>query len=976
MAAIVCPTCNKPNPDALDVCQFCGTPLKNRGTEPLPTIRPGEMPIKQQTSDLENTLPAWLRDIRKGDEESTPPPLPGINAPVTPQPAKPETPKKKDGSPLDFLAELSQIKDEDETVPDWLASLGGNAPSKPAPAAEVQPQEPADWLAGLKADSAPQATASEPSAVDWAFKNDADKPGQQAFEEETPDWLTALKAQDTSVNAPAQPKPAESSPADAFPSSGNLPDWLNDLGGGPAAPVASAPSAPAVQTPSPVDDLPSDADLPGWLSDLAQDSATPVKPAAQPASAAPTPALGADLPAAGDFPDWLADLGKESMPSAQPSQPAPVKPATQPAPAAFTPAAASAPSTSSPTPVAPAQAGQVLPDWLADLGKESSSSAQPAQPAPVASQDLSSGDNLPEWLTGLTSEPPKTPAVEAPSVRPADETLPAWLESAVEAKPPEKPVAPPPSTAKKAFGTGALKELAALDQPDQVPDWMAGLVSTTPAKTPEPATPAAPGADAFDWLSGLNQAGTSPAVTEPKPTGQPQSAVEKQAAPEAPTPASSPDSGSAQSMDSIFSMEMPDWLSGFTPSEPEPAKATEEQPGTSTDNLSPADLPSWVQAMRPIESVMSGAQSDDEDQTVEKEGPLAGLRSVLPGQANIPGQRKPKAYSIKLQVDTTQMAQATLLENLIASEAESRPVSTIKQVFNIRPLRWMIALVLLVAVLAPAIVSTTDWHFFPLPASASASETKDFYDLVGKLPDAAAVLVVFDYQPGYAGEMEQVAGPVIDHLMTQNAHLAFVSTSPTGVLMNERIMAAQNHLRATADDSTYEQHVQYVDLGYLPGDAAGIQVFAENPRILGTDYQIGDLWTSETGFDQIHALSDFKAVIVLTDNPDTGRMWIEQTGQALKGKPLLMVVSAQAAPMIRPYYESSPKQVQGMVSGLVGGAAYEEATQRPGNAALYWDCYGAGMIAAEMLIVVGGVWALVQHMRMRRAEQNQEEDEA
>ena len=930
MAAIICPNCNKTNPDALDVCQFCGTPLKNRGTEPLPTIRPGEVPVKQQTSELENTLPAWLRDMRKGDGESaapTPGSLPGGNAPVAPQPAKPETPKKKDDSPLDFLAGLSQINDDEEAAPDWLTSLAGNAPSEPKPAAGVQPQQPADWLARLQTDSAPQASASEQPAVDWAFKNDADEPAQQALEEETPDWLTALKAQDTSVNAPAQPKPAESSPADAFPSSGSLPDWLNDLGGGPAAPVVSAPPAPAVQTPPPVDDQSIGGDLPDWLAGLAQAPAAPVKPAAQPAPAISTPAPDADLPAAGDFPDWLANLGNESFPSAQP-------------------------------PVTP--------------------------PAPAASEDLSSAGNLPEWLTGLASESPKAPAAEAPSGSPAvvsntpsadSEALPGWLAAAAGEKPTEKPSVPPPSAAKKAFGTGALKELAALDQPDQVPDWMAGLVSATPAKTPEPAAPpAAFGADTFDWLSGLNQAGTGPVVTEPGLTGRPESAAEKPEAAPVSFDASAPipDSGNAQNMDSIFSMEMPDWLSGFTPSEKEPVKAAEEQPGRpSTDNLSPADLPSWVQAMRPIESVMSGAQSDDEDQTVEKEGPLAGMRSVLPGQANAPGLRKPKAYSIKLQVDSTQMTQATLLENLIASEAESRPVSTLKQVFNIRPLRWMIALVLLLALLVPAMLGL---QFFPLPASSDVEAT-DFYNQVKQLPDAAAVLVVFDYQPGYAGEMEQVAGPVIDHLMIQNARLAFVSTSPTGVLMNERMMTAENERRAFAGEATYGKD-QYIDLGYLPGDAAGIQVFAENPRILGTDYQNGDLWTSAPGFDQLHALSDFKAVIVLTDNPDTGRMWIEQTGQALKGKPLLMVVSAQAAPMIRPYYESNPKQVQGMVSGLPGGAAYEQATQRPGNAAVYWDAYGAGMIAAEMLIVVGGVWALVQHLRMRRAEQNQEEDEA
>ena len=78
--------------------------------------------------------------------------------------------------------------------------------------------------------------------------------------------------------------------------------------------------------------------------------------------------------------------------------------------------------------------------------------------------------------------------------------------------------------------------------------------------------------------------------------------------------------------------------------------------------------------------------------------------------------------------------------------------------------------------------------------------------------------------------------------------------------------------------------------------------------------------------------------------------------------------------MIRPYYESG--QVQGIVSGLAGGALYEETTQHPDKASLYWDAYGSGMIAAELLIVIGGVWALVQRLRMRRAEQSQEEDEA
>jgi hypothetical protein len=437
---------------------------------------------------------------------------------------------------------------------------------------------------------------------------------------------------------------------------------------------------------------------------------------------------------------------------------------------------------------------------------------------------------------------------------------------------------------------------------------------------------------------------------------------------------------SSQNLDAIFSMEMPDWLSGFTPSEAAaPAQPASEQPAAlNRDDLSPADLPSWVQAMRPIESVVAGTQSSEDDQVVEQVGPLAGLRSVLPALVNVPALRKPKVYSIKLQVDSTQLAQATLLENLIASEAESRPVTIANRVVNFRSLRWTIAVVLLLVTLVPAIFN---FSFFPLPvlpdspeAESANAEVRAFYDRVEALPDASKVLVVFDYQPGYAGEMEQAAGPVMGHLMSKNARMAFVSTLPTGVLMSERMMDAQNRIRPVK----YTNRHEYVDLGYLPGDAAGIQVFAETPNMLGDDYQFENLWKTVAGLDQIgNKLSNFDAAIVLTDNPDTGRIWIEQAGRALGASPMLMVVSAQAAPMIQPYYNYKSGQVKGLVSGLAGGVLYEAATnQSNGKAGISsWASYGAGMIAAELLIVIGAVWALVQRLRTRRAEQNREEDE-
>ncbi len=72
----------------------------------------------------------------------------------------------------------------------------------------------------------------------------------------------------------------------------------------------------------------------------------------------------------------------------------------------------------------------------------------------------------------------------------------------------------------------------------------------------------------------------------------------------------------------------------------------------------------------------------------------------------------------------------------------------------------------------------------------------------------------------------------------------------------------------------------------------------------------------------IQNLSDFAAVIILTDNADTGRNWIEQAGPRLGSTPMVMIISAQAEPMIRPYFDSG--QLKGLVSGLSDAKIYEQ----------------------------------------------------
>jgi hypothetical protein len=228
-------------------------------------------------------------------------------------------------------------------------------------------------------------------------------------------------------------------------------------------------------------------------------------------------------------------------------------------------------------------------------------------------------------------------------------------------------------------------------------------------------------------------------------------------------------------------------------------------------------------------------------------------------------------------------------------------------------------------------------------------------------------LVAFDYDPALSGELEAVAAPLMDQLLTKNVPLAFISTSPTGPALAEHFLL-QTPL---VNMHHYQSGVQYVNLGYLAGGPAGILYFANTPTQAMQFTLAGQSVVWGTGpLQGIQNLSDFSAVIILTDNADTGRNWIEQAGPHLGGTPMLMIISAQAEPMIRPYFNSG--QIKGLVSGLTDAKIYEQIYIRPGLANRYWDSFSIGMLVAELMIGVGAILGVVTNWRAHQKDSGEE----
>ena len=133
---IKCPACGENNLSDQEFCQYCQTrlqPLTGNLKGADAPLKPGELPTKKNTADLEPILPQWLREARNSArqisaEDETPDDQPpqATQPPQTPQAPRPTS---FAGDLLAGLHAQHQAQDDDEEdTPDWLANITGETP--------------------------------------------------------------------------------------------------------------------------------------------------------------------------------------------------------------------------------------------------------------------------------------------------------------------------------------------------------------------------------------------------------------------------------------------------------------------------------------------------------------------------------------------------------------------------------------------------------------------------------------------------------------------------------------------------------------------------------------------------------------------------------------------------------------------------------------------------------------------------------
>jgi hypothetical protein len=958
MAVIRCQSCGKPNPDFLEVCQYCDARLKplEASAAPEAAAPAAEKPGIMRCPACGKPNPIFLENCQFCDARLKP-----LEASAAPEAAAPAAEKPgimrcpACGKPNPIFLENCQFCD---------ARLKPLGPGEPAPPAA----EPLDTLDRLRAIVPPEPESEtfrptpKQAEPDWLWTG---APAEEEAQPAAEDWMSSLRG------AAAQPAPAEEAP-----------DWLKpalSTAEGPA-PGEAPPAAPAEEIPDWLKPAPSTAEgampaeeVPDWLKPTPStaEGAMPaeevpdwLKPAL---STAEGPAPGEAPPAAPaeEIPDWLKpapSTAEGAMPGAEAIPPVP-------------PVSAFA--------AEPASPAEEVPDWLKPalpLGGASRSTAE----GPTRGEEAAPAEEVPDWLRtasstaeggapGPEAAPPAPSPFAAEAETPAEE-VPDWLKSmqAPSAEELAQPAAPAPSP-------------FAPEPAGEEPDWLRSLRGAETTAPPAAIAPE-PAGEEPDWLQSLRGAGAAAPPTEPAPAAiapEPGEAepdwLKALGAPTAEIPAAAPAVSpfADESFVSPFTDQppekptldtatgpMPDWLAAMRPGDlsealaeiaPQPgAPAAPGGPaliGEGMEGLEQTALPSWLEAMRPVE--VGKAQIPPEtDAYQESVGVLAGMRGVLRAEPAVAIPHKSTTQVHQLEVSELHAGQAQLLTRLLAEEAEARPEVKRRARLALPLERWLVFGLMAVALLLPLSLGS---GLFPLPATIGL-DTRATYDIVEQLPASKPALVAFDYDPGQAGELDPAATALVAHLMHRGVPVVGVSTRLAGAAVGDALLREVAADLQTNRGVSYTYGTHYLNLGYIPGGPVGLLQFAARPRALfERDFEGASRVWEQPVMNGVNGLGDFGLIVLVTATPDSARAWVEQTRNFAADVKMIAAVSAGADPLVRPYYEASPPQIAGMISGLRGAAQYEQQAGLPGAASNRWDVLGSGLMGAAAIIVVGNL---------------------
>ncbi len=906
---VECPRCGAQNPIQNVLCSACNGRLPTYAPSPpdagaTPTIKGLSLPTKTSTGE----------QVAEADDVAEP--TLEDDAPAW---------LRELGASLSADAEVDDADlADDAEVPDWLRDLRASLPKESEGEVQAEGESLPDWLVAPR--TAPAGAEDRP-----AFDRHEPESESRPPESET------LAAGTESEDAPPVDEPRDE----------EIPGWLSRL-----VPAAAAPGS-EIQAPGHGEE-----EVPGWLSRLVPGEAgaeTEPAPAAPQSEEGEASGAMVELPQEeyeagaagepldqgeeGELPDWMA-----KPPHAEDEAGAAAEPPDQ------------------------VEEGE-LPDWMVEPPQAEDEAGAAAEPPEQGEEG-----ELPGWMAELQQvEDEAGPEAELPSAIEEGE-LPDWMAELQQVEDEVGPEADLPGAIEEGElpdwmaemqqvedEAGAEAELPGAIEEGEIPDWLAAL------RPAEEEVETGPLDSEFDWDESLDRIAALEPPSEELPLaeelGSPDEAESE--TPEEGTPFRLP-----PEVEAALGPAVPAWLAELQIEAPEAAAAIIEETAVDgelpdwllqaevepDESLAPAEIPGWLLALKPSELREEGAElpSPQVREWSEESGLLAGIPGTLPVEMLI---AQPRAIAITEPLDLTieDSPSAQLFSEIVGTAPEAAPKELVTPKADLLPkvARWILYAILILVVAVPIIIGEPISQRTIEPTAAVV----EMHSAIESLDSLAPVLVAFDYDPASSGEMDPIARALIGHLMDRGVRLVVVSLLPAGPA------TAQSLLDELAEAHPSYAHAEgygesYVNLGYLPGQAAAVRLLCLSVGdALRRDFYgkpLSDLPVME-GLD---SAQDFALIVELAAAQDTLRWWIEQAGAPF---PVQVGAGASASvmPFARPYYETESGQLVGLVGSVPDAVAYEvlaSGQSTPaGPSAARLDSQSGAQVLLILVILAGNV---------------------
>jgi hypothetical protein len=279
---------------------------------------------------------------------------------------------------------------------------------------------------------------------------------------------------------------------------------------------------------------------------------------------------------------------------------------------------------------------------------------------------------------------------------------------------------------------------------------------------------------------------------------------------------------------------------------------------------------------------------------------------------------------MELNINREEQARADQLTATISDEKAVRPERTPERLFFPRGLRLALGALLII------ILSYALFNGIPgdLPTSTPRPQSQAVVDWAQGLPAGSSVLLVLDYPAAFSAEMTLIASPILREIYAAGAEVSILSSAPAGSLLFDRLLAD-----ADLPDSPVIQ-----DLGFYPVGSFGAYglAYQESPTQGQSELLMGTPAESLDG------------ILILGDDYEGTMAWVEQLSSLMPATPVLLLVSAQAEPLLLPYWESG--QVVGMVSGILDAV---DLAGQPAEIVARWRAYQVGTVLMILMLLIG-----------------------